>query len=920
MHLFTNLKYTLRNMQRRPLITFIMLFGLTISLASALLIALYVRYDFHYDDFHANADHIYRIHEERLVNGESQYKTAATYAPIAPELKSESPDVSEAARMYRTSGIITLANVVKQDTVPFSKDSVGAVEFRLRGYAKAKKVMLAGSFNGWKPDNIRLVSNGKNGEAHEWSYTMNNVAKGTYQYKFVVDGEWMIDPENANRKNDGRGNINSEISYGVPIPKITLQAKLFKEEDIFYVDASFLKIFSFQMIHGNSNDALLRPNTVVLTESIARKYFGTENPIGKFLDYQRDQLWEVTGVVQDPPHNSRVRFPMLVSFATIEAIEPDLRSNWYRYAYQTYLLLKPNANPGAVAATIGKLCERSTGETLRRAGAKEVFTLQALRSLEITPNTKSEPLTSADAVWALSVVAILLVLIAYINYINLTTARFSERTKNIGIRKVLGAGRAELLKEFLTEPLLLTLIAVVLALGLAEILLPFLSSFTHRALSLRVTDTGFWAIAVGALTLASLIAGFYPALVFSSSKPTLALKGSIREGLGLYSFRKVLVVGQFVISIALIGAAFVMNRQLQFVIDKDLGVDISQTLILPGPPYTQRNYPELVQAFKNSVQQFPEVRSVAASSAIPGTNTNTFGGGQIKRINDNDPTHTYSYNVAGVDYDYLTNYGVKFLAGRNFRAEDFSPDMQTVVLNETALKLLGFRTATEAIGEQIKFPWTNTAKIVGVVRDFHQTSLHKRIQPLIFTYYVGSEFISVKLQQTEAGAVSMRAVVEKIKVEYERVFSGTPFEFRFLDEFFQEQYSKDREFSTLLNMCTLLTVIIACLGLIGLAAFTAEQRTKEIGIRKVLGASVASIIGLLSKDFLRLVFFAIILATPLGYWASRKWLQDYAYRIELSWWMFAFAGAAAIVIAFVTVAGHSWRAARANPVQSLRSE
>jgi putative ABC transport system permease protein len=915
-----HLTFTLRNLRRRPLITFIMLFGLTISLASAFLIGLYVCYDFRHDDFHAYADNIYRVHEERFVNGESQYKTATTYAPIAAQLAAENPDVLDATRMYRTGGIVTIAKVVKTDSMMLAKDSVGNLVFRLNGYPAAKKVMLAGNFNGWKPDNISLVSNGKSGKAREWSYTMKNIPRGTYQYKFVVDGEWMTDPENVSSVSDGKGNLNSEISLGVQKPKITLQAAQFKEEDIFYTDASFLQIFSFQMIHGNRNDALSKPNTVVLTESTARKYFGKENPLGKFLDYQRDQLWEVTGVIQDPPANSRVRYNLLISFATIEALDPEIRSNWYRYSYQTYLLLKPNANLGGVVASIGKLCERGTGDALRRAGAKEVFTLQALRSLEITPNTKTEPLTNGDVVWALSLVALLLVLIAYINYINLTTARFSERAKNMGIRKVMGASRGELLKEFFIEPLLLTALALVLALGLVEILLPVLSSFTHRSLSLGGAGAGFWAIALGGVVLASVLAGLYPALVFSSTNPTLALKGSIREGFGLYSFRKVLVVGQFVISIALISTAFVMNRQLQFAIDKDLGLDIAQTLILQGPAYTNRNYPEQVQAFKNSVQQFPEVLAVTASTTIPGSATNVFGGGQIKRLNDNDPTHTYSYNVAGVDFDYLTSYGAHFIAGRNFRADEYSPETQNVVVNETALKLLGFRTAKEAIGEQLTFPWTKTAKIVGVMRDFHQTSLHERIQPLIFTYYVGSDYISVKLHQTPAGAVSVRSAIEKIKAEYERVFAGASFEFRFLDEFFQEQYTKDREFAALLNACTILTVIIACLGLIGLAAFTAEQRTKEIGIRKVLGASVASIIALLTKDFLKLVVLAIILATPLGYWAARQWLQDYAYRIELSWWMFAVAGCVAVVIALVTVGGQAWRAAEANPVQSLRSE
>ena len=355
-----------------------------------------------------------------------------------------------------------------------------------------------------------------------------------------------------------------------------------------------------------------------------------------------------------------------------------------------------------------------------------------------------------------------------------------------------------------------------------------------------------------------------------------------------------------------------------------LGFDATKTMIITAPTLTSGDYTMNVTAFKNAVLQLPEVRSVSASTAVPGTQVGSFGGGQIKRLYDNDPAHSYSYDVGGVDYDYLPSYGMTFLAGRNFRQDEFSPDSQTLIINETALKLLGFRSPNEAIGESLKFPWTKTAKIIGVVRDFHQASLHERIKPLIFTVFPGRGFFSVKLQQHGRGnvsdAVSVQQTLTQIQAIYDRVFAGNPFEVVFLDDFFQRQYRRDVEFATLLNGLTILTVIIACLGLIGLAAFTAEQRTKEIGIRKVLGASVASIIALLSKDFLKLVSIAIILATPLAYWSASTWLQDFAYKVELSWWVFASAGLVAVVIAFLTVAGQAWRAARANPVESLRSE
>lgn len=565
-----NFIYTLRNLRRRPLITFIMLFGLTISLATALVIGLYVRYDAHYDDFHQNAERIFRVNEERFVNGESQYKLASTYAAIAPQLKAEAPEqVEDAARMLRRSGIVTVVKVVKQDSAIVPK-AAEIVTLRLKGFENAKKIMVAGTFNNWKPNEIALVSNGKSGEAHEWSHTFSKLAQGKYEYKFIVDGQWMTDPENMRKVNDGKGNTNSELLVGIPQPKITLQPVKFREESIFYTDASFLTMFSFPMLSGKSSDALVRPNTVVLTASTARKYFGSENPVGQFLDFERDEMWEVTGVVQDPPPNSRLRFDFLVSFATREAAEPDLRTNWHRYAYQTYLLLKPNASPEAVATTIGKLCDRGEGENLRRANAREVFSLQSIRSLEITSNTKIDPETSAEAVWALGVIAMLLVIIAYVNYINLTTARFSERAKNMSIRKIMGASRASLVREFLTEPFLLGGVAFLLALGLVEVCLPLLNSFTERSLTLALADAFFWSLVLGVILLGALISGLYPAFVFSSSNPTFALKGNLRAGFTMQFVRKALVVGQFAVSIALIGGALVMNRQLHFVAEKDL--------------------------------------------------------------------------------------------------------------------------------------------------------------------------------------------------------------------------------------------------------------------------------------------------------------------------------------------------------------
>jgi putative ABC transport system permease protein len=922
----SNLKLALRNMRRRPGMAFIMLFGLITSICAATLLILFIRFEWSYDNFHLNADNIVRVNEERLQNGARQYLSATTYPSVAPQIKAASEDVLHATRMIKATGMISIARAVEDSSSllsqEVSKNGVAKV-FTLKGFDKAKRVSIAGTFNGWKPDSILLASNGKQGGEHEWSISLTFPKPIQHEYKFIVENEWMTDPANPLRQTDTNGNTNSIARIGLPETKLVFQDAQFFEDKIFYADADFLQMFTFPMLLGTSNEALSEPNSVVLTEKIAKKYFGTQNPLGQTLSFKRDALWKVTGVVKEPPANSRIQFSMLVSVATMEAQNKNLNQNWDWYSFYTYLHLKPNTDRTRLASMIGSLCEKSTGDNLRRTNAKEIFTLQPFRALTTTSNLESTPEASSQAVFALSLIAILILAVAYINYINLATARFTERLKDMGIRKVLGASRTEFIKQFFAEPLVLNALSLVIALGFVEIFLKPFADFTERPLHLLsgnlLWDFGTWGFVVGLVVLGTVLSAVYPALSFMTFTPSNALQGRIHERLSKFSFRTALILVQFVVAVVLIVGTLVMNRQINFLLTRDLGFKSAQTLVVRAGDIQGSNemYNASFDAFKQEILKVPGVRTITASTDIPGMAVPTYGG-QIRRTDDPDETHTYSYGVIGVDYDYLQNYGMKFIAGKNFSRE-YGLQNQAAVLNETALGLLGYRSAQEAIGKTIVLPWVKSATIVGVVKDFHQESLHQSIKPLIFTIFPGHGAYSISLESGLQGA-AVKEALKRIEAAYNRTYPMSPFEAKFLDDLYNLQYKQDRQFSSILGTMTLLMISIACFGLFGLAIFTVEQRTKEIGIRKVLGASVANIVMLLSSDFLKIVALGVVIAIPLGYWISGRWLQDFAYKVTPEWWLFAVSGILALFIAFMTVVGQSWRAAQANPVKSLRSE
>lgn len=699
---------------------------------------------------------------------------------------------------------------------------------------------------------------------------------------------------------------------------MTYQNTRFWEEKIYYADPSFLSVFSFPLINGDARTALSEPNTLVLTESAARKYFGKDEPVGKIIQLDGQQNLLVTGVLQDVPVNSHLQFSALISFATLEQREQgNLYSHgndWGWYNFFTYLRLKPQVNADRFAAKLPAFIQKYQGEDMRAKNYGLRLFLQPLSDIQLnnTVSYEKDVRGNRQAVYFLAVIALFIVVIAWVNYVNLSTARAAERAKEVGIRKVVGSTRLQLIQQFLLESVLINLIAVTVAVFLAYALLPFFGSLVGKNIPFTFwQDERFTLLSLGLLLTGTVASAFYPAFVLSSFKPVRVLKGNTLVGNQGIWLRRSLVVVQFAASVALIIGTLVVYRQLQFMRRQELGVNIDQTLIIRGPQIQDSTYATGKFTFQTELLRHPGVRSVTFSNQVPGEEvTNTAG--NVHRKGEKGKEGNYS--LVWIDYNFIPAYQLKMVAGRNFSAQ-FGTDRQAVVLNETAVRALGFRTAQAALN-QVVIVRNQEKTVVGVVKDYHQRSLQNRHEPMVFIGDLSrAEYFSIKINSANS-----REVIAAVKSNYEVRFPGNPFEYFFLDEYFAQQYQADQQFGQAFAFFAGLAIFVACLGLFGLASFTTAQRTKEIGVRKVLGASVADILLLLSKDFIRLLVIAFLVAVPVAWYVMHQWLQNYAFRTDLTWWLFALPALLVLFIALLTVSFQAIKAAVANPVKALRSE
>jgi putative ABC transport system permease protein len=677
----------------------------------------------------------------------------------------------------------------------------------------------------------------------------------------------------------------------------------FLEENVYRADSSIFDVFAFPFVKGTAATAFSQLKAVVITESTAKKYFGTENPMGKMLEMDEMGPHLVTGVIKDIPRTTHFNFDFLISTRTIGG---NIDANWGFYNFYTYIRIKPHTAIATVEAKIKAVFKKNQPEN------KNIFYTQALTAIHLHSNLKWELQSNGDAgyIYIIITIGLFIIIIACINYINLSTARSSLRAKEIGVRKVAGAAKSALIRQFIIESVLITLLAAVIALIIAQLVLPAINTITHKDLFLFHGNTHLLISLLGAVILIGALAGLYPAFYLSSFDPARVLKGDRIVNKTL-SLRKILVVVQFVISIVLITGALVINKQVKYIQSAKLGFDKEQVVMINDAGSLSRS---TRRSLKNEFTRIPGVGEVGFSDGIVG------GQNWTNNIRLKGSDNGALVNFLNVDGDFIKALNLSILAGRSFSPEFPADTADGIILNETAVKQLGI--PEPAVGKQIV--WSEDrerdtvyyATVVGVVKDFHFTSLRNEIKPFAFVTDNNRQvYFAAKIDGKD-----VHKTMSLLQAVWDKNVSSRPFQYFFLDETYSKLYESERNFRAVFLYITGLVIIIACLGLLGLASFTTEQRTKEIGIRKVLGSSISGIVGLLSKDFVKLIVIAAMIAFPIAWLAMRVWLQDFAYRIAIGWWVFLAAGMAAILIALLTVSFQAIKAAAANPVKSLRAE
>ncbi len=713
----------------------------------------------------------------------------------------------------------------------------------------------------------------------------------------------------------------SEIENGVRVynysagrpATIAYGDNVFAEKHVLLADESFFNIFSFKFLKGTAANALATPNSIVLTESMAKKYFGAANPIGKGLKLNQSNNMQVTGVIEDVPPYSQLKFDMMGSYAMLDRSKTR---RWDSANDYSYFLLKPGAEASAVEKKLNAyLTDLYKNET--KSGSKSWYTLDALTSVHLHSNLKDElePAGNINYIYILGAVAFILLLLACINFLNLVTAKAAERAHEIGVRKVMGAARRQLFVQFIAEAGLITLCSLLAGLMLTWLGFNAFNNFTGQQLGFGTWHLSWLVAALVVLfVIVTFIAGTYPALYLSAFKPVVTMKG--RGGNKSGNLRKGLVVFQFAVSVFFIICTLMVGNQLNYLQHTNTGINRSQVLVLDigGMPYTQ------IEAFKNNLNAQQGVLSTTACYDSP---VAIRGGYVITAAEGKAANYKLSVTAIPVEKNFLNTLGIKVIQGSNFTLADEQQVTVAVdslrkysfIINESAAKALGW-TPKQAVGKRIAMGQMRVGTVKAVTQDFNFASLHREITPVvIFAEYNWFGKLLIKTSGRD-----QKKILAGIKTEWKSFYPNIPFEYHFLDAEYDAMYQSEQRTSNILTMFTGITIFISCLGLFGLAVFTTKQRFKEVSIRKVMGAGVAHIVGLISSDFLKLVFIAVLIASPLAWFVMNKWLQDFAYRIPMQWWVFLLAGGLSMVIAFLTVSFQSVKAALLNPVKSLRSE
>ncbi|NUO80660.1 ABC transporter permease [candidate division KSB1 bacterium] len=801
------LKIALRNLLRHKGYSLINILGLAVGMASCILILLYVHDELSYDQYHENADRVYRVTREWFnSDGTSSLHLGHVAPPIGPLLKNDFPEIVQMARLY---------------------------------------------------------------------------------------------------------------SGGTPL--LRHGDKIFQENRFFFADPNIFEIFTLPLLKGDPKIALADPNGVVLTPALARKYFGDAEPLGQVLNLDGRADLKVTAILQEVPANSHFHCDFLGSMKLLEQVfgESEFK-NWSSNNYATYLLFPKNYQIENFKKAVPDFIGRHHPEG-KEAIPKTTLHLQRLTDIHLRSQLDSEIEANGNIVYVyiFSAIAFFLLVIACINFMNLATARSANRAKEVGLRKVVGAERSQLIRQFLGETIVMALLALVLAVVLVEVALPKFNAFAAKALTLRSQSMLFvLASLLGVTLFVGIVAGSYPAFFLSHFQPMAVLKGQ-RIGSTRSRFRSLLVVFQFAISIILIVGMGIVYNQLEYCRNKNLGLNKEHIVVLPvnSGEEIARRYPDM----RNQLLQHPRIASVAASKRVPSGRLLDAAGGKLLDGEKSTPLEFRIANVC-VDHNFIPTYGIQMAAGRNFSMEFPTDATEALILNETAVKKIGWASPEVAVDQPFEYG-SRRGRIIGVVKDFHYESLHQPITPIVM-YLAPQNFNSVSVKIRADRPEDIAATLEFLKQKWQEYRPNFPFQYSFIDERYERLYQSEHRLGQIFGTFSALAVFIACLGLFGLASYTAEQRTKEIGVRKVLGASLGNIVLLLSKEFARLVAVATLVSWPIAYYAMSRWLQEFAYRININQQggTFLLAAALALVIAWMTVAYQSLRAAQTNPVEALRCE
>ncbi len=682
----------------------------------------------------------------------------------------------------------------------------------------------------------------------------------------------------------------------------------FEEKSVYYADSNFLQVFSFSLVKGNPKIAMTRPDAVLVTESIAKKYFGNQDAMGKTMRIGNEKTVTVTGVLSDDNQNSHVQFDIIMPMSALLATDQDLKTKSYdNFNFYTYVQLKKNADQSAAGLASLNAKIKTVYNKHHPDGLKPGFNLQPLPDIHLRSNLQIDNAVKGNMQYVniFFIVALFILGVACINFMNLATARSARRAKEVGLRKVVGAGRKQLILQFLGESLVISFISIILALLIVWALLPAFNTLAGKNLNLQLFDTKLLLSLFGIAALTGLISGSYPALFLSGFKPISVLKGKLQTGTGDLIFRNSLVVIQFVVSIVLLAGTAIVYKQLNYIADKNVGFEKANLLYMPmqGAMWGKQ------EALNAALKQDKLTSNFSIISDLPTNltsgNTSIYWEGKAEGSQPVIPS-------INVDDNFVDVFKVKVLNGRGFSAE-FKGDSANFIVNETAVKLMGM-TVDNAVGKQIDWDG-DKGLIVGVVKDFNFKPLQYVIEPLILRKNRGGGTVVIRTlpSSTESTIKALEAISSRLNPAY-------PFHFNFVDQDLATLYKGEQQMGRIFNLFAILAIFISCLGLYGLSAFTAEQRTREIGVRKVLGASVGSIVYLLSGKFTRLILVAMVIAIPVAWYSIDSWLQSFAYRVEISWIVFVGASLGALFIAWLTVSYESVKAAIMNPVKSLRSE